>query len=51
MMQTLVKNYCLTKTIELDSEEARDVAHELLKWFQIGVTDKSRLQELLASHT
>jgi hypothetical protein len=50
-MQTLVKNYCLTKAIHLDSEEARDVARELLKWFQIGVTDKSRLQELLASRT
>jgi hypothetical protein len=46
-----VKNYCLTKAIDPDSEEARDAARELLKWFQIGVTDKSRLQELLASRT
>ncbi|MFP3547315.1 acetyltransferase [Rhizobium sp. SIMBA_035] len=51
MMQALVKNYCLTKAIDLDSEEAWDAARELLKWFQIGVTDKSRLQELLASRT
>ncbi|MGR9060226.1 acetyltransferase (plasmid) [Rhizobium leguminosarum] len=51
VMQNLVKDYCLTKEIELDSEEGRDVARELLKWFQIGVTDKSRLQELLASRT
>jgi hypothetical protein len=51
MMQTLVKNYCLTNGIEPDGEEGRDVARELLKWFQIGVTDKSRLQELLASRT
>jgi len=49
MMQTLLKNYCLTKAIDPDSEEARDAARELLKWFEIGVTDKSRLQELLAS--
>ena len=51
MMQTLVKNYCLTKGIDPDSDEGRDVARELLKWFQIGVTDKRRLQELLASRT
>jgi len=51
MMQNLVKDYCRTKEIEPDSEEGRDVARELLKWFQIGVTDKSRLQELLASRT
>lgn len=51
MMQTLVKKYCLTKAIDPDSEDGRDVARELLKWFQTGVTDKSRLQELLASRT
>lgn len=51
MMQTLVKNYCFRKAIDPDSEEGRDVARELLKWFQTGVTDKSRLQELLASRT
>ncbi len=51
MVQTLVKNHCLTKAIDPDSEEARDAARELLKWFQAGVTDKSRLQELLASRT
>jgi hypothetical protein len=51
MMQTLVKKYCLTKAIDPDSEDGRDVARELLKWFQTGVTDKSRPQELLASRT
>jgi len=51
MMKTLAKNHCLTNAIDPDSEEARDAARELLKWFQGGVTDMSRLQELLASHT
>lgn len=51
MVENLAKDYCLTKSIEPDSEEGLDVARELLKWFQIGVTDKSRLQELLASRT
>lgn len=31
MMQILVKDYCLTKAIDPDSEEGRDVARELLK--------------------
>jgi hypothetical protein len=33
MMQILVKNYCLTKAIDPDSDEGRDVARELLNWF------------------
>ena len=48
-MQALVKDHCLTKAINPDSEEEKDVARELLKCFQIGVTDKSRPNEPLAS--
>jgi hypothetical protein len=49
MIKRLVKEYCQTKAIDPDGEEGRDVARELLKWFQVGVSDKNRLQELLAS--
>ncbi len=49
MMQELVKDYCRTNAIEPDSEEGRDVARDLLKWFQIGVRDRYRLRERLAS--
>ncbi|NEI50115.1 acetyltransferase [Rhizobium ruizarguesonis] len=49
MVQSLMKEQCRTKAIESDSEEGWDVARELLKWFQIGVTDRNRLRELLAS--
>ena len=48
-MPALVKDHCLTKAINPDSEEGRDLARELLKCFQIGVTDKSRPNEPLAS--
>ncbi|MGV2102825.1 MULTISPECIES: hypothetical protein [unclassified Rhizobium] len=48
-MQALVKDHCLTKAINPDSEEGRDLARELLKCFQIGVTNKSRPIEPLAS--
>lgn len=41
MMQILVKNYCLKKAIDPDSEEGRNVARELLTWFQIGVADQA----------
>jgi hypothetical protein len=49
MMQSLVREHCQKKAIEPESEDGRYVARELLKWFQVGLTDQNRLLELLGS--
>jgi hypothetical protein len=40
--------YCLTKAIDPDREEGRDVAREPINWLPIGVTNMRRPIELLA---
>ncbi|RWY67656.1 acetyltransferase [Rhizobium sp. WSM1325] len=49
MVQSPVREHCRTNAIKPDSEEAHDLARELRKWFQAGVTDRNRLRKLLAS--
>lgn len=51
MVHGLVKDYCRERAVELDCSEAREAAKELLGWFQLGVTDRNRLRELLNSRT
>jgi len=49
MIQKLVADYCLVSRVEPGGAEARDAAKELLRWFQAGETDATRLRELLYS--
>ncbi|MFS2155280.1 MULTISPECIES: acetyltransferase [unclassified Rhizobium] len=49
MVQGLVKDYCSERSLELACAEAQEAARELLGWFQLGVTDRNRLRELLTS--
>lgn len=51
MVHGLVKDYCRERAVELDCQEAREAANELLGWFQLGVTDRNRSRELLTSPT
>ena len=49
MIQRIVCDHCRENKVAVDSSEGREAARELLRWFQLGVTEGSRLREVLAS--
>lgn len=49
MLQGLISEYCQTRNLQLASPQANEAARDLVKWFQIGVTDPERLRELINS--
>lgn len=51
MVQGLLREYCADRSLEPSCAEAQEAARELLGWFQIGVTNRERLRELLNSRT
>jgi hypothetical protein len=49
MIRAVVRDYCRERTLDPAGVEAQGAAREVLGWFQVGVTDESRLRELLHS--
>jgi hypothetical protein len=49
MVRSLIRDYYSERMVDPSGDEAQDAAREVLNWFQIGVTDKNRLRELLNS--
>jgi hypothetical protein len=48
MLQGLISEYCRERAFDPASTEARDAAKDVLACFQRGVTERSKLKELLS---
>lgn len=51
MVHGVIKDYCRERAVEPTCQEAQNIAKEVLGWFQLGVTDRNRLRELLNART
>ncbi|MDQ0323909.1 hypothetical protein QO002_006116 [Pararhizobium capsulatum DSM 1112] len=49
MLRGLVKEYCENRQCRRQGVEGEDVARQLVRWFQSGMTEKERLRYLLLS--
>lgn len=49
VVRSLIREYCSERMVDPLADEALDAARELLTWYQIGVTNRDRLRELLNS--
>lgn len=49
MISRIVTDYCREKGYDLGGAEANEAASEIVRWFHAGVSEKTKLRELLYS--